>query len=194
LPALQSSSRGMPKGINNAAITRNSGAHNTLTRWSSVVHHAYGTPVCLWFSGRCARFISGDGWPLRHADWPRPQPDATGRRADLAADYHHRGSTRQKADAVDRRGSDDFCGRRFCAHQYITLLVITAIIGTISPSGNEVGPFLAIEQAALPQTTTDKQRTQVFAWYSLLGSVATGLGSLSAASWRRCSRMLDAHH
>lgn len=60
----------------------------------------------------------------------------------------------------------------------ITLLVVTAIIGTISPSGNEVGPFLAIEQAALPQTTTDQQRTQVFAWYALLGSVATGLGSL----------------
>ena len=71
-----------------------------------------------------------------------------------------------------------FAGVVFALTNNITLLVITAIIGTISPSGNEVGPFLAIEQAALPQTTTDKQRTQVFAWYSLLGSVATGLGSL----------------
>src|SRR5260221_11828936 len=61
----------------------------------------------------------------------------------------------------------------------ITLLVITAIIGTISPSGNEVGPFLAIEQAALPQTTTNQQRTHVFAWYSLLGSFTTGIGSLA---------------
>ncbi|MBX3080456.1 MAG: MFS transporter [Anaerolineae bacterium] len=61
----------------------------------------------------------------------------------------------------------------------ITLLVITAIIGTISPSGNEVGPFLAIEQAALPETTTNAQRTQVFAWYNLLGSFTTGLGSLA---------------
>jgi MFS family permease len=60
----------------------------------------------------------------------------------------------------------------------IILLTVTAIIGTISPSGNEVGPFLAVEQAALPQATTDQQRTQVFAWYSLLGSVMTGLGSL----------------
>ncbi len=57
--------------------------------------------------------------------------------------------------------------------------LIAATIGVISPSGNEVGPFLAIEQAALPQTTTDKQRTQVFAWYSLLGSIMTGTGSFA---------------
>jgi len=71
-----------------------------------------------------------------------------------------------------------FAGIIFALTHDITLLTITAIIGTISPSGNEVGPFLAIEQAILPQTTTDKQRTQVFAWYSLLGSVTTGFGSL----------------
>lgn len=72
-----------------------------------------------------------------------------------------------------------FAGIVFALTSDITLLTIAAIIGTISPSGTDVGPFLAIEQAALPQTTTDKQRTQVFAWYSLLGSVATGLGSFA---------------
>lgn len=70
----------------------------------------------------------------------------------------------------------------FALTNNILLLTITAIIGTISPSGNEVGPFLAVEQAALPQTTTAKQRTQVFAWYSLLGSVMTGLGSFIGGS------------
>ncbi len=75
-----------------------------------------------------------------------------------------------------------FAGVVFALTNNITLLIITAIIGTISPSGNEVGPFLAIEQAALPQTTTNDQRTQVFAWYSLLGSVATGLGSLAGGT------------
>ncbi len=72
-----------------------------------------------------------------------------------------------------------FAGVVFALTGNIALLTITAIIGTISPTGNEVGPFLAIEQAALPQTTTDNQRTQVFAWYSLFGSVTTGLGSLA---------------
>ncbi len=71
-----------------------------------------------------------------------------------------------------------FAGVAFAVTSDITLLTIAAIIGTISPNGNEVGPFLAIEQAALPQTTTAQQRTHVFAWYSLLGSLATGFGSL----------------
>ena len=70
-----------------------------------------------------------------------------------------------------------FAGVVFALTSNIVLLIVVAIVGTISPSGNEVGPFLAVEQAALPQTTTDRQRTHVFAWYSLLGSVMTGLGS-----------------
>jgi len=89
------------------------------------------------------------------------------------------------ADRIGRRrmlmagaGLMIFAGVVFAITSNILLLTIAAIIGTISPSGNEVGPFLAVEQAALPQTTTDKQRTQVFAWYSLMGSVLTGLGSL----------------
>ncbi len=75
-----------------------------------------------------------------------------------------------------------FAGLVFALTSNVALLVVAAIIGTISPSGNEVGPFLAIEQAALPHTTTDKQRTHVFAWYSLLGSVATGIGSLAGGT------------
>lgn len=57
-------------------------------------------------------------------------------------------------------------------------LTFAAIIGVISPSGNEVGSFLAIEQAGLSQIIPDKQRTQIFAWYNLCGSVATALGAL----------------
>jgi MFS family permease len=59
------------------------------------------------------------------------------------------------------------------------LLVVTAIIGVISPSGNEIGPFLSIEQAALSQLLPDEKRTQVFAWYNLLGSFATATGALA---------------
>ncbi len=58
------------------------------------------------------------------------------------------------------------------------VLTLAAIIGTISPSGNEVGPFLSIEQAGLSQIIPDNQRTAVFAWYNLSGSVATALGAL----------------
>jgi MFS family permease len=60
------------------------------------------------------------------------------------------------------------------------LLVVAGTIGVISPSGQEVGPFLPIEQAALSQVVTARERTEVFAWYTLAGSVATALGALAA--------------
>ncbi len=59
------------------------------------------------------------------------------------------------------------------------VLTIAAILGVISPSGNEIGPFLSIEQAALSQLLPRQRRTQVFAWYNLVGSFATASGALS---------------
>jgi MFS family permease len=58
-------------------------------------------------------------------------------------------------------------------------LTLAAVFGTISPSGKEVGPFLSIEQAILPQTTTDQNRTTVFSAYNLVGSFASALGALA---------------
>ncbi len=68
----------------------------------------------------------------------------------------------------------------FAATSWVPLLIIAATLGVISPTGNEVGPFLAVEQAALSQATPDARRTPTFAWYNLAGYVATALGSLSA--------------
>jgi MFS family permease len=68
------------------------------------------------------------------------------------------------------------------------LLLAAATIGVISPSGNEVGPFLSIEQASLSQIVPDADRTAVFAWYNLLGSTATAAGALvggGAVEWLR---------
>jgi MFS family permease len=62
------------------------------------------------------------------------------------------------------------------------LLIVAAIVGVISPSGNEIGPFLPIEQASLSQLVSDKQRTRVFAWYNLVGSFATATGALCAGA------------
>jgi MFS family permease len=68
----------------------------------------------------------------------------------------------------------------FAATDVFALLLVAATIGVISPSGNEVGPFLAVEQASLSQTIADRRRTHVFAWYNLAGSVATAVGALAA--------------
>ncbi|MFZ5878471.1 MAG: MFS transporter [Chloroflexota bacterium] len=72
-----------------------------------------------------------------------------------------------------------FAGILFAFTRDFYLLLFAATIGVISPSGNEVGPFLAIEQSALAQTLSAEKRTQVFAWYQLAGSLATALGSLA---------------
>jgi MFS family permease len=58
------------------------------------------------------------------------------------------------------------------------LLLLAATVGVISPSGNEVGPFLSVEQASLTQVIADHRRTAVFSWYNLAGSVATALGAI----------------
>jgi MFS family permease len=61
----------------------------------------------------------------------------------------------------------------------IFLLMIAAIVGVISPSGNEIGPFLSVEQAGLTQLISSTDRTQTFAWYNLSGSFATAAGALT---------------
>ncbi|MGE3474105.1 MAG: MFS transporter, partial [Vicinamibacterales bacterium] len=58
------------------------------------------------------------------------------------------------------------------------LLVLAATIGVISPSGQEVGPFLPVEQAALTRAVPADARTRVFAWYTLAGALATSVGAL----------------
>jgi len=59
------------------------------------------------------------------------------------------------------------------------LLALAAIFGTISPSGKEVGPFLSIEQAILPNTTQDQHRTAAFSAYNLIGSLSGAMGALA---------------
>jgi MFS family permease len=69
-------------------------------------------------------------------------------------------------------------GLAFAATHNFLFLVIAGTIGVISPSGHEVGPFLPIEQAALAQVISGRERTEIFAWHTLTGAVATAAGSL----------------
>ena len=73
-------------------------------------------------------------------------------------------------------------GLVFAFTHRLWLLIAAGTIGVISPSGGEVGPFLSIEQAALSHVVPDRARTEVLAWYTLAGSVATALGALAAGS------------
>jgi MFS family permease len=69
-------------------------------------------------------------------------------------------------------------GLAFAYTSNFLFLIIAGTIGVVSPSGNEVGPFLPIEQAALSHVLPDRHRTGAFAWYTLTGSFATAIGAL----------------
>jgi len=71
-------------------------------------------------------------------------------------------------------------GAVFALSRDFWVLLAAATVGVVSPAGNEVGPFLAVEQAALSQQVAPEHRTSVFAWYTLSGSLATAAGSLVA--------------
>ncbi|KAJ3078165.1 hypothetical protein HDU99_000750 [Rhizoclosmatium hyalinum] len=59
-------------------------------------------------------------------------------------------------------------------------LVVIGTIGVLSPSGNEVGPFVAMETSILSKYARLETRATLFSWYSLVGSFSTAIGSLFA--------------
>jgi len=80
----------------------------------------------------------------------------------------------------------------FAGSTAFVVLLVAATLGVLSPSGNEVGPFLPIEQSSLTEVTPSNRRTNIYAWYNLVGSVATAsgalvsglaVGALQAAGW-----------
>jgi MFS family permease len=60
-------------------------------------------------------------------------------------------------------------------------LLVIAIVGTLNPSSGDVSVFLPLEHTVLSHVAGDKDRTHVFARYSLVGTLAAGVGSLAAA-------------
>jgi MFS family permease len=56
-------------------------------------------------------------------------------------------------------------------------LLLIAFLGTINPSSGDVSVFLPTELALLPQTTSDAQRTALFARFSMIGSLVAAFGA-----------------
>lgn len=59
-------------------------------------------------------------------------------------------------------------------------LLIVAFVGTLNPSSGDVSVFLPLEQSVLPLTVSAKERTALFARYSLVGSLVAAAGALFA--------------
>jgi MFS family permease len=84
-------------------------------------------------------------------------------------------------------------GVAFVSTSNVFLLVVAATVGVISPSGNEIGPFLSVEQSALSQVVSDERRTDVFAWYNLVGSFSTAVGALAGGLIAEATQHLGWH-
>lgn len=75
-----------------------------------------------------------------------------------------------------------YAGVTFALTENFVLLAFAGIVGVISPSGSEIGPFTAVEQACLTQllkrNASSSAITSVFAMYALVGSLAMALGGV----------------
>ena len=76
-------------------------------------------------------------------------------------------------------------GLGFAAFTTFWPLVLIALLGTLNPSSGDVSVFLPLEHAVMSRVATDRERTAVFARYSLIGTLVAAFGSLAAAlpSW-----------
>ena len=72
-------------------------------------------------------------------------------------------------------------GLAFPVAQHIGFVLLVSFIGSINPSSGDLGPLIPLEHAKLTQEAADRDRTHVFARYSLIGTLATAAGSLAAA-------------
>ncbi|KAK6544160.1 hypothetical protein TWF694_000867 [Orbilia ellipsospora] len=69
-------------------------------------------------------------------------------------------------------------GAVFAVTKSYWLLVLTSVVGVISPSGNEIGPFRAIEESIIASLIQADERADLFAWYVIAGTLSRALGNL----------------
>ncbi len=71
-------------------------------------------------------------------------------------------------------------GLGFAGLQPFWPLFVVAVVGTLNPTAGDVSVFLPVEQAVLAETVHGRERTAVFAWYNVAGTLAGGLGALAS--------------
>ncbi|KAI8943539.1 hypothetical protein NX059_001535 [Plenodomus lindquistii] len=67
-------------------------------------------------------------------------------------------------------------GAVFATTSNYAALLVAAIIGVISPSGNEIGPFRAVEESTLAHLVIEAKRSDVYTWYVVLAVLGTSTG------------------
>jgi MFS family permease len=68
-------------------------------------------------------------------------------------------------------------GAVFALFENFWILLFAAVVGVISATGSDFGPFRAIEESTLSHLTTPKTRPDVLAWYITTASVGSAIGT-----------------
>jgi predicted MFS family arabinose efflux permease len=74
-------------------------------------------------------------------------------------------------------------GTAFAISGNYLILLAAAVVGVISPSGSEIGPFRAVEESMLAHLTVPDTRTEVMSWYVVVPAVGTSLGLLACGNF-----------
>src|SRR6202171_832610 len=77
--------------------------------------------------------------------------------------------------------SSALCGAVLLSTEAFVLIVLAAFVGMFNVHGRDRGAIPIVEQALFPATTTDADRTRVFAWYNVLLDAGYAAGGLMAA-------------
>ena len=70
-----------------------------------------------------------------------------------------------------------FSGAVFAYFENFWILLLAAVLGVISATGSDFGPFRAIEESTLSHLTGPKTRADVLAWYVTTASLGSAIGT-----------------
>jgi MFS family permease len=73
-------------------------------------------------------------------------------------------------------------GVAFALVHDFALLLVVAFAGTVNPSAGSVSIFVPLEHTVLSREVSDRNRTDMFARYSLIGALSSAVGALAAAT------------
>ena len=68
-------------------------------------------------------------------------------------------------------------GAVFTLSDNFWILLLAAVLGVISATGGDFGPFRAIEESTLSHLTTPKTRSDVLSWYVAISSLGSAAGT-----------------
>lgn len=73
-----------------------------------------------------------------------------------------------------------FSGAVFWLFENYWVLLFAAVVGVVSATGGDMGPFRSVEESTLSHLTTQKTRSDVMSWYVTTSSLGSAIGTAVA--------------